>query len=160
MRMKSSTLLPAAAAALLLLAACGEDRGRVAARQLARRNSCVAAELALDAKERLASLDTAAVRAQGTPMEQVTNAGRAFAAAYRQWADAVSRGADYADSAAFARSRDDSVRFARMAEQSRPRPVDPGTVEGNAAGRFNDDFTRAFGNPDHPCNQPRGRDGS
>ena len=160
MRMKRSTLLPAAAAALLLLAACGEDRGRVAARQLVRRNSCIASELALDAKERLASLDTAVAVAQGTQMEQVTVASRTFAAAYRQWADAVSRGSDYADSAAFARSHEDSVRFARQAAQARPRPVDRGTVEGNAAARFNDDFSRAFGNPDHPCNKPRGRNGS
>ena len=158
MRITNSTLLPAAAAALLLLAAC-ENKARTAARQLARRNSCVAAELALDAKERLAALDTAVVVAQGTPMEQVTAASRTFAAAYRQWADAVSQGADYADSAAVARSREDSLRYAQLAAQARPRGVSPGTVEGNAAARFNDDFSRAFGNPDHPCNKPRGRNG-
>ena len=62
----------AAALALLLTAsalACGESKGRKAARQLARRNSCIAAELALDAKERLAALDTAVISAQGTPLE-------------------------------------------------------------------------------------------
>jgi len=158
MRKIETTLLPAAAAALLLLAACGEDRGRVAARQLARRNSCITSELALDAKERLASLDTAMAVAQGTPMEQVTTAGRAFAAAYREWADAVNRSADYADSATHARARPDSLRFARMSEQARPRPVDRGTVAGNAAARFNSDFTQAFNNPDHPCNKPQRRD--
>jgi hypothetical protein len=153
MRMTPSTLLPAAAAALLLLAAC-EDKGRTAARELARRNSCVAAELALDAKEKLASLDTALVSAQGTPMEQVTAAGHTFAAAYRRWADAMASSADYADSAAFARSREDSVRFAQLSTQAHPRAVPVGTVEGNAVASYNQDVARAFGNPDHPCNKP------
>ncbi|HEV7586624.1 MAG TPA: hypothetical protein VGO40_00745 [Longimicrobium sp.] len=156
--MTKSTLLTTAAAALLLLAGCA-DRGRAAARQLARRNSCIAAELALDAKERLASLDTAVATAQGTPLEQVTVAGHAFAAAYRQWADASSRSADLADSAAFARSREDSVRLIRQSDEARPLPVAHGTVESNAAASFNQDFARAFGNPDHPCNQPRVKDG-
>jgi len=159
MRMTNSTLLPAAAAALLLLAACGEDKGRAAARQLARRNACVAAELALDAKEKLASLDTAMVGARGGPMEQVTMAGHTFAAAYRQWADAASQSADYADSAAYAPSRDDSVRYARMAEQARIRPGAPGTVQGNAVASYNQDVSRAFANPDHPCNKPKDEDG-
>jgi hypothetical protein len=154
MRITRSTLLPAAAAALLL-AACGENEARAAARQLARRNSCVAAELALDAKERLAALDTAVVSAQGGPMEQVTVAGHTFAAAYKQWADAAAQSADHADSAAFARSRDDSLRFARLSEQARIRPGAPGTVQGNAVASYNQDVARAFANPDHPCNQPQ-----
>jgi hypothetical protein len=154
MRITNSTLLPAAAAALLLLAACGENQARAAARQLARRNSCVAAELALDAKERLAALDTAVAGAEGGPMQQVTVAGRDFAAAYRQWADAASQSADYADSAAFAGSREDSVRFARLSEQARIRPGAPGTVQGNAVASYNQDVARAFANPDHPCNKP------
>lgn len=152
MRTTNPTLLLAAAAALLL-AGC-QDRGRAAGRQLARQNSCIAAELALDAKERLAALDTAVATAEGTPMEQVTRAGYTFAAAYRQWADAMSRAADYADSAAHARSRDDSVRFARLSEQARPRAVRQGTVEGNAVASYNQDVSRALTNPDHPCNKP------
>jgi hypothetical protein len=157
MRMTRSTLFTAAAAALLL-AGCA-DRGRTAARQLVRRNSCVAAELALDAKERLASLDTAVAGARGTPMEQVTVASHSFAAAYRQWADAVSQSASLADSAAFAHSRQDSLRFARQAEEARPRPVARGTVEANAVASYDQDVARAFANPDHPCNQLRKRDG-
>jgi len=158
MRITHSTLLPTAAAALLLLAACGENKARAAARQLARRNSCVAAELALDAKERLAALDTAMAGAQGGPMEEVTVAGHTFATAYKQWADAASQSADYADSAAFATSRDDSVRYARMSDQARIRPGAPGTVQGNAVASYNEDVARAFANPDHPCNKPRDKD--
>ena len=154
MRMTRTTLLPAAAAALLLLAGCA-DRGRAAARQLARRNSCIAAELALDAKERLAALDTAAATAAGTPMEQVTMAGHAFAAAYRQWADASARSAALADSAVNARTSDDAARLTRESDAARPLPVAHGTVESNAAVSYNQDFARAFGNPDHPCNKPK-----
>jgi hypothetical protein len=151
MRTTNPTLLLAAAAALLL-AGC-QDRGRAAARQLARQNSCIAAELALGAKERLAALDTAVANAEGTPMEQVTRAGHTFAAAYRQWADAMYRTAELADSAAYARSREDSVRFARESEQARPRAVRQGTVEGNAVASYNQDVSRALANPDHPCNK-------
>lgn len=145
----------AAALALLLAAGCGEDKGRVAARTVARRTSCLAAELALDAKERLASLDTAVATVQGTPLEQATLASHAFVTAYKAWADASSTSADYADSASFARSRQDSVRFAQLSVQARPGAVPRGTVEGNAAESYNKDFARAFANPDHPCNKPQ-----
>ena len=148
----------AAALALLLAAGCGEDQGRVAARALARRTSCVAAELALDAKERLAALDTAVATVQGTPLEQATVASHAFVTAYKAWADQSAGSADYADSASYARSRGDSVRFARLSEQARPRPVPRGSLEGNAAESYNKDFARAFGNPDHPCNKPQETD--
>lgn len=154
--MRNTNWRMAAALALLpaFAAACGEDQGRVAARQLARRNSCIAAELALDAKERLAALDTAVATAKGTPLEQATLASYTFVSAYRAWADASSRSADYADSATYARSRDDSVHLAQLADQARPRAVPVGSVEGNAAASYNQDFRRAFGNPDHPCNKP------
>jgi hypothetical protein len=156
--MRTTNWRTAAALALLLAspAACGEDRGRQAARRLARRNSCIASELALDAKERLAALDTAIVTARGTPLEQATIASHTFVAAYKAWADASSRSADFADSAVYARSRADSTSFARQADQARPRAVPAGTVEANAAASYNADFARAFGNPDHPCNQPGG----
>ena len=160
MRMKNPRM--AATLALLLaaqaVAACGEDKGRAAARQLARRNSCIAAELALDAKERLASLDTAVVAAQGTPLEQATVASHVFVTAYKAWADASSRSLDFADSASWARSREDSTRLAQMADQARPKAVPAGSVEANAAKSYDADFTRAFGNPDHPCNKPQPAD--
>jgi len=153
--MRMTTRKMAAALALLVAAqaACGEGAGRKAARALARRNSCIASELALDAKERLASLDTAVVASQGTPLERATLASHMFVSAYKAWADASSRAADYTDSASVARSREDSVKFAGMADQARPRAVPAGSVEANAAASYNSDFSRAFGNPDHPCNQ-------
>jgi hypothetical protein len=148
-------LLPGAAALLLVsLAACGDDDARQAGRQLARRNSCVAAELALNAKERLASLDTAVARANGTPLQQVTEASWQFAATYKAWADAASHSADLADSAAYARSSTDSTRWAGEAVRTRPvaAPGDP--LAANAATTFSGDVTQALGNPDHPCNRP------
>jgi hypothetical protein len=142
-----------AALALLALAACGGDKAREASRSLARRNSCVAAELALNAKERLASLDTAVARATGTPMQQVTEASWQFAATYKAWADAASHSADLADSAAWAGNRADSTRWAGEALASRPTAAPNDRLAANAAATFNQDVTRALGNPDHPCNQ-------
>ncbi|HEX8905216.1 MAG TPA: hypothetical protein VF771_10265, partial [Longimicrobiaceae bacterium] len=109
--MRNPKLMAVAAAVLACaaLAACGESKEKKEARAQARRTSCVASELALQAKERLAALDTQVVRMQGTPLEQVSVAGHAFAAVYKAYADASSRAADLADSAAGARSRDDSV---------------------------------------------------
>jgi hypothetical protein len=144
--------------ALLALGACGDSKARKEARQLARRNSCVAGELALDAKERLASLDTAAVAAQGGALQQVTEASWQFANAYKAWADAVAASADLADSAAFARSRADSLRLAGEAARSRPLPPAPGSLIANASAQYNEDVTKALGNPDHPCNKPADSD--
>jgi hypothetical protein len=148
----------AASLAALALAACGHDRSKDAGRELARRNSCVAAELALQAKERLASLDTMMASTQGTPLEQATAASRTYAAAYKAWADAASRAADLADSAATAGSADDSAKYARQSAEARPRPPAAGT-EANAARQYANDVTRALGNPDHPCNKPQGDTG-
>jgi hypothetical protein len=85
-------------------------------------------------------------------------AGHAFATAYRQWADASSRSADLADSAAFARNPEDAARLSRESDEARPAPVAHGTVQANAAASYNQDFTRAFNNPDHPCNKPGEKD--
>jgi len=146
------------------LAACGESAAKKQAREQARRTACISSELALEAKERLAALDTQVVAMQGSPLEQVTTAGHVFAGAYRAFADASSRAADLADSAAFARSRDDSVRYAGQAEyaqlaaRAKPPTPQPG-VEENAARRFEGDVRDAMNNPDHPCNRAQDKDG-
>jgi hypothetical protein len=145
--------LAVAVPACAVLAACGESPARKQARAEARRTSCIASELALEAKERLASLDTQVVRMQGTPLAEVTQAGRVFASAYKDYADAASRAADLADSAAFARSHDDSVRYAQQSQGARPPAPQPGVTQ-NAVDRYNDDARQARNNPDHPCNKP------
>ncbi|HET7461307.1 MAG TPA: hypothetical protein VFJ82_08655 [Longimicrobium sp.] len=154
--MRIPRLIPVAAlllAAAAVSAACGESPARKAAREQARRNSCVAAELALSAKERVARLDTQLVANQESPMLAVLQASQQFAAAYQQYADAYSRSADLADSAAFARSREDSTSFAQQAQRVRPLLPPAGSVQGNAANRFTSDMQAAEANPDHPCNQ-------
>jgi len=145
----AALLLAAAAAA----AACGESPARKAAREQARRNSCVAAELALSAKERVARLDTQLVANQESPMLGVLRASYQFASAYREYAEAYSRSADLADSAAFAGSRRDSATYAQQAQRVRPLLPPAGSVQGNAANRFSTDMQAAEANPDHPCNQ-------
>jgi hypothetical protein len=149
----------ASLAMMLALAACGHDREKDAQRELARRNSCVAAELALQAKERLASLDTMLASTQGTPLQNATIASRTYAAAYKAWADAASRAADLADSAATADQADDSAKYARQSADARPRRSAAGSTEANAAQQYANDVTRALGNPDHPCNKPQGDTG-
>ncbi|HSU17406.1 hypothetical protein [Longimicrobium sp.] len=152
MRNPKLMALAAAVLACTALAACGENAEKKQAREQARRTACVASELALDAKVRLAQLDTQVVQMQGSPLEQVTTAGHVFAAAYRTYADAASRAADLADSAAFARSSTDSARYATMAQRAQPPAPQPG-VEENAARRFEGDVREAMNNPDHPCNK-------
>lgn len=140
--------------ALVLLAACGESEEVKSARRDAQRTSCIAQELALQAKERLAKLDTTVAASQGSPMEQVTLAAHRFASALKERADAFALSAAYQDSAASARSSEDSVRYAGLATQHRPGAPAAGTVEGNVAERYAQDLAAAFGNPDHPCNNP------
>ncbi|HEU4558905.1 MAG TPA: hypothetical protein VFS20_13690 [Longimicrobium sp.] len=153
--MRIPTLIPVAAlllAAAALTAACGESPARKVAREQARRTSCVAAELALASKERLARLDTQMVATQGSPMQQVLQATHQFASAYHGYATAYSRSVDLADSAAFAASREDSTRLAQQSQSSRPQFPPPNTVQANAANRFTTDMQAALANPDHPCN--------
>jgi hypothetical protein len=155
--MRTPKLIPLALlllAAAALSAACGESPARKAGREQARRTSCVAAELALTAKERLAGLDTQLVVVQGGPFEQVTAASRQFAAAYQDYANAYSQSADLADSAAYAGESRDSARYAQEAERTRPAIPQAGTVPGNAYARFTSDMEAALANPDHPCNHP------
>jgi hypothetical protein len=158
MRNPKLIALAIAVLACATLAACGESAAKKQAREQARRTACISSELALEAKERLASLDTQVVQMQGSPLEQVTQAGHVFAGAYRTYADLASHAADLADSAAFARSRDDSVRYAQQAARAKPPAPQPG-VEENAARRFEGDVREAMNNPDHPCNRAQEKDG-
>ena len=151
MRMPRRTLL-SAAAFLLLAAACGE-RGETPEQRETRRAACIADELALQAKVRLANLDTALAQARGTPLENVTVSGHTFATAYAAFANRRLGETANMDSAARAANKADSVRYAGKAEPFRDARFAPGSVEANAADRWLQDFTAAAGNPDHPCNR-------
>jgi hypothetical protein len=143
----------AAALAIVLaaLAACGGDRETPEQREV-HRAACIADELALQAKVRLANLDTALAQSRGTPLEPVTTAGHTFATAYATFANQRLGEAAYLDSAAHVREDEDSTRYARKAAQYRPAAPAAGTVESNAIDRWRQDFTSAAGNPSHPCN--------
>ena len=147
-------LIAASAAALaLLLAACGE-KGETPEQREVRRAACIADELALSARVRLANLDTAVAQARGTPLEAVTSAGYEFARAYAEHANRVARETAYLDSAAHAPEKEDSTRFAQQAAGLRTRAPAAGSVESNAIERWREDYVVASGNPDHPCNKP------
>lgn len=148
-RLVLPALLPAA-----LLAACGErlTEEQKNARRDARRTSCVAQDLAIDAKVNLASLDTALANQQGSPLAAVTAAAREFAAAYKAYADASLESSALLDSAVHAPSKDDSARLTIQSERARPPIPAEGTVQGNAAAAYRRDLLAALANPNHPCN--------
>jgi hypothetical protein len=152
--MRIHRLVPALLLLVPTLAACGrESPEKRAARRDARRTACIADELALQAKERLAYRDTALARARGTPVEAISAASYRFAFAMKLHADAALKTAAYQDSALAARSREDSARYAGIAERARPLPPEPGSVEANVVQRYEEELAAAFGNPAHPCNQ-------
>jgi len=145
--------------AALALAACDrESPEKRAARQVTARTRCVAEELALQAKERLASLDTVLAGARGTPMEQTVAAGYRFAFALREHADAAARSAALMDSAMVARAAEDSTRLANAAMKARPAAPAPGSVEANVDDRYTQEISAALENPNHPCNQAEAED--
>lgn len=155
--MRIHRLVPALLAPVLLLAACErESPEKRAARRDARRTACIADELALQAKERLAYMDTALARARGTPVEALSAATYQFAFVMKAHADSALKTAAYQDSALSARSREDSARYAGMAARARPPAPAPGSVEANVAQRYDEELAAAFGNPAHPCNQEEG----
>ena len=158
--MRTSRLI-LALPALLLVAAAACDREtpeQRSARRDARRTACVADELALQAKERLAKLDTVLAISRGSPTEQLTAAGYRFAFALKEHADSAARVAAYTDSAVHARASEDSLRYAQAAEKARPPAPQPNTVEANAAERYRRDMAAALGNLDHPCNKEEGEE--
>jgi len=145
-----------------LLAACeggsGESPERREARVAAARNSCVAEELTIRARENLASLDTLAAASGGIApgMQAVYE----YAAVYRNFAEMRSSALAYVDSAVSARTPADSTRFARRAEQFVVRPGQPGTLDGNVAQEWQRSFTRTRTDPAHYCNTSVGTEES
>lgn len=152
--MRITRVLPALLASAVLLSACGgESPEKRAARHDVRRTLCVAEELSLQAKERLASLDTVLAGARGTPMESTVAAAYQFAFAMKAHADSAMRSAAYMDSSMTARADEDSARYAALAIRTRPPAARANTVEENAAVRYSREMAAALGNPAHPCNK-------
>jgi hypothetical protein len=139
--------LPLAVA--LALAACGDDAAKTEQRTAARRASCIAEELAIQANTRVSSLDTLRTRAPGGFVDQIYP----FARAYFDYARAREQYTALADSAAAAESEEDSARYAGQAARATPAAPPPGTVQGNAVQSYQRDHAAALANPDHPCNK-------
>jgi hypothetical protein len=140
---------PALAIACLTLAlgACGEDPEREAARRAARRDSCIAEELAVQAVTRLREIETM----RQTSGEAITATIYPFTLAQHDFAKARERELALLDSAAAAATAQDSAALARRAAAARPAaPTDQ--VRQNAAEQYQRDFALALGNPAHPCN--------
>jgi hypothetical protein len=136
------------------LAACGRDAGEDPARReirvAASRNACVAEELAIRARENLASLDTlAASGGVAGPMQ----AAYTYAQVYRNFAELRLSSMAYMDSAVSAPAAADSARYMRRAEQFSTRPAEPGTVDANVANAWRRSFEEMRANPEHYCNQ-------
>jgi hypothetical protein len=158
------TAHPLAAAPLLALVlaatACGEPAARKALRHEAHRTACIAEDMAIDAKVKLATIDTANVSAAGGPMEQLNHALHDYATAYRAYADARLAQLAWADSAAATKSSEDSARFAGMSQQARLPVPAPQSVQANVAEAYEKELRASLDNPDHPCNKEGGEDES
>lgn len=148
------------AAALLLLpalAACQrETPAQRAAREAARRDACIAGELAIAARNRFASMDDMMRNAQAgdSPLATAMQGPYSFARALNDYAQTRRSALALEDSAANARSAEDSARFVEEGRRFQMAAPAPGTLEGNVAARWAEDFTVARRNPDHPCNKP------
>jgi hypothetical protein len=138
-------------AALLALPACDrESPERVAARKAAHRDACIAEELAVQANTQISQLDT--MRAGADAPNPLSSMIYPFARAYYDFAKARERQLSLMDSAAIARTPEDSTRFAQRAAQAAPH-APSSQVEDNAAKDYQRHFADAMGNPAHPCNQ-------
>lgn len=151
LRRPASLLLLASA----LLAACerapAEPPARREARVAASRNACVAEELAIRARQNLASLDTIAAMSGG--LQGPMRAPHEYATVAWSFAELRHSALAYMDSALSAPTPGDSARYARRGEQFVVRPAEPGTVDANVAAEWQRNFATARTNPAHYCNQ-------
>ncbi len=145
---------PLLALAALALAACGgaDDSARDARRATARRQSCVAVELAVRANTNLSALDTL----RAGPAPGLVETLYPYQRAYFDYAKLRERQTAWADSAAS--SEADSARYAGEIARSMPQPPAPGTPQANAAATYERDFAAVMSNPDHPCNRAEGEE--
>lgn len=138
----------------LLLPACereSEDPAPREASRAAARDACVAEDLVIEAREKLAALQPP--DGEGGEVPGVPGAARAYARVYREYAEVQTARLALADSTARARSPADSAHYARKAAAYSLSPPEPGTVEANVAQAYARDFNAIRANPAHFCNQ-------
>ena len=146
-----------AATLAVLLSACG-DRGPSEQQRQARRNAsldaCIAEALSMNARSRLATLDSLLVQSQarGGAVPALVSAPHKFAQVYATYADLRAHETAYRDSAYNASSKEDSTRYERMATDFRVNRPSPESLEENVIRDYVRDFTVSRQNPDHGCN--------
>jgi hypothetical protein len=146
-----------AASLAVMLSACG-DRGPTPQQREARRNAsldaCIAEALSMNARSRLATLDTLLTqsRARGS-VPALVSAPHKFAQVYATYADLRAHETAYRDSAYNAPSKEDSTRYERMALDFRVTRPSPESLEENVIRDYSRDFTVSRSNPEHGCNK-------
>lgn len=150
-------ILIAALSLAVLLSACGGDRvtpEQRQARRAASLDACIAEALALNARSRLATLDTllAQNQARGS-VPALVSAPHKFAQVYATYADLRAHETAYRDSAYNAPSKEDSTRYEKMAASFRVNRPSPESLEENAIRDYVRDFARSRRDPEHGCNK-------
>lgn len=151
MRRPTLLHLPLALPLLLpaLLAGCGEREPGVPPERLEARHTsavavCVARELLERARENERTVEEAAAAMPGA------QGPLAFARTYREHAE-VRLGYLVLTDSMLNAAGEDSARLDAKARAYRLSPPEPGTLEGNVAARYAEDFLAAVSNPDHRC---------
>ncbi len=151
-----SRITPALVLLAAMLSACGE-RGpteeQLEARRNARLDACVAEALSINARSRLAMLDSLLMQSQARgSVSSLVSAPHKFAQVYATYADLRAHETAYRDSAYSTTSKEDSTRYERMATEFRVTRPSPESLEENVMRDYIRDFTRSRNNPDHGCN--------
>ena len=145
-----------AASLAVLLSACG-DRGPTPQQRQVRRDArldaCIAEALAMNARSRLATLDSLLAQSQSRgSVPALVSAPHKFAQVYATFADLRAHETAYRDSAYNAPSKEDSTRYERMALDFRVTRPSPESLEENVIRDYIRDFASSRNNPDHGCN--------
>ena len=144
-----------AATLAALLSAC--DRGPTPeqreARREARLDACISEALNINARTRLATLDSLLVQSQARgSVPALVSAPHKFAQVYATFADLRAHETAYRDSAYNASSKEDSTRYESMAASFRVNRPSPESLEENVIRDYQRDYAGSRRNPDHGCN--------
>jgi hypothetical protein len=145
-----------AASLAVLLSACG-DRGPTPQQRQVRRDArldaCIAEALAMNARSRLATLDSLLAQSQARgSVPSLVSAPHKFAQVYATYADLRAHETAYRDSAYNASSKEDSTRYEKQALEFRVNRPSPESLEENVIRDYGRDFVGSRANPEHGCN--------
>jgi hypothetical protein len=139
-----------------LLSACGDREltpQQEQARREARLDACISEALSINARTRLATLDSLLAQSQARgSVPALVSAPHKFAQVYATFADLRAHETAYRDSAYNASSKEDSTRYEGMASSFRVNRPSPESLEENVIRDYQRDYAGARRNPDHGCN--------